>query len=170
MKNCSFSHPADYTPVCTTELGRVEQLVPEFKKRGFKLIALSCDTTESHKGWIEDIKAYNKVLIAWYTLFPMEQLFKIWLRLGKDKYLFVKFSSDSLISSRTQSLPTRPGRSRRNTEWWTRTRKTHQDFPLLAVPSSSSVRTRGWSSAFSTQPQQVSVLHGRKLFGNITNS
>ena len=56
-----FSHPADYTPVCTTELGRVEQLIPEFKKRGFKLIALSCDTAESHRGWIEDIKAYNKL-------------------------------------------------------------------------------------------------------------
>ena len=55
------SHPADYTPVCTTELGRVEQLVPEFKKRGFKLIALSCDTTESHRGWIEDIKSYNRL-------------------------------------------------------------------------------------------------------------
>ena len=61
--DCFFpnSHPADYTPVCTTELGRVEQLVPEFKKRGFKLIALSCDTTESHRGWIEDIKSYNRL-------------------------------------------------------------------------------------------------------------
>ena len=47
--------------MCTTELGRVEQLSPEFKKRGFKLIALSCDTAESHRGWIEDIKAYNKL-------------------------------------------------------------------------------------------------------------
>merc|ERR1712083_1031400 len=56
-----FSHPADYTPVCTTELGRVQKLVPEFKKRGFKLAALSCDDVESHKGWIEDIKAYNKL-------------------------------------------------------------------------------------------------------------
>jgi 1-Cys peroxiredoxin 6 len=56
MKLYNFSHPADYTPVCTTELGRVEQLIPEFKKRGFKLIALSCDTTENHLGWIEDIK------------------------------------------------------------------------------------------------------------------
>merc|ERR1712241_1157539 len=56
-----FSHPADYTPVCTTELGRVQKLIPEFKKRGFKLAALSCDDVESHKGWIEDIKAYNKL-------------------------------------------------------------------------------------------------------------
>ncbi|XP_070531736.1 peroxiredoxin-6-like [Ptychodera flava] len=54
-----FSHPADYTPVCTTELGRVGHLVPEFQKRGVKLIALSCDGVESHKGWIEDIKAVS---------------------------------------------------------------------------------------------------------------
>ena len=47
--------------MCTTELGRVQQLVPEFEKRGFKLIALSCDNVESHKGWIEDIKAYNNL-------------------------------------------------------------------------------------------------------------
>jgi 1-Cys peroxiredoxin 6 len=56
-----FSHPADYTPVCTTELGRVQKIVPEFQKRGFKLAALSCDNVEAHKGWIEDIKAYNKL-------------------------------------------------------------------------------------------------------------
>ncbi|XP_067662402.1 peroxiredoxin-6-like [Haliotis asinina] len=55
-----FSHPADYTPVCTTELGRVVQLVPEFQKRGVKLIALSCDDVESHKGWSKDVLAYVK--------------------------------------------------------------------------------------------------------------
>jgi len=56
-----FSHPADYTPVCTTELGRVATLVPEFKKRGVKLFALSCDGVESHKGWIKDIQDYSSV-------------------------------------------------------------------------------------------------------------
>jgi len=56
-----FSHPADYTPVCTTELGRVQKLCGEFCKRGVKLIALSCDTTESHQGWIKDILAFNKL-------------------------------------------------------------------------------------------------------------
>ena len=50
-----FSHTADYTPVCTTELGSVAKLKPEFEKRGAKVIALSVDGTESHQGWISDI-------------------------------------------------------------------------------------------------------------------
>jgi len=51
-----FSHPEDYTPVCTTELGSFAQLEPEFTKRGVKLIGLSANTVDSHEGWIKDIK------------------------------------------------------------------------------------------------------------------
>lgn len=50
-----FSHPEDYTPVCTTELGAFAKLEPEFTKRGVKLIGLSANTVESHGGWIQDI-------------------------------------------------------------------------------------------------------------------
>lgn len=55
-----FSHPADYTPVCTTELSRAADMAPEFAKRGVKMIALSCDDVTSHDGWIEDIKGVRE--------------------------------------------------------------------------------------------------------------
>mgnify|MGYP006167171667 FL=1 len=50
-----FSHPADYTPVCTTELGRTAALKQEFDQRNVKVLALSVDPVESHLGWIKDI-------------------------------------------------------------------------------------------------------------------
>lgn len=50
-----FSHPADYTPVCTTELGRTAQLKDEFAKRNVKVLAVSVDGLDKHLGWISDI-------------------------------------------------------------------------------------------------------------------
>lgn len=50
-----FSHPADFTPVCTTELGRTSQLMSEFKKRNVKVLALSVDPVKEHFSWIKDI-------------------------------------------------------------------------------------------------------------------
>ena len=51
-----FSHPKDFTPVCTTELGVLSNLAEEFKKRGCKIIGLSVDTVEEHLEWIKDIE------------------------------------------------------------------------------------------------------------------
>ena len=64
-----FSHPKDYTPVCTTELGEASRLKPEFDKRNVKIFGLSVDPLESHKGWAGDIaetqgSALNFPLIA----------------------------------------------------------------------------------------------------------
>ena len=64
-----FSHPKDYTPVCTTELGYMAKIKPEFEKRNCKVIGLSVDSVADHEGWLKDIEetqgaAVNYPLIA----------------------------------------------------------------------------------------------------------
>src|SRR5690349_16023436 len=51
-----FSHPKDFTPICTTELGYMAKVKPEFDKRGVKIIAVSVDPVDSHDGWAKDIE------------------------------------------------------------------------------------------------------------------
>ncbi|QED37727.1 peroxiredoxin [Antarcticibacterium arcticum] len=58
-----FSHPADYTPVCTTELGAASKYKAEFEKRNVKVLALSVDGVESHKDWIKDINETQQTTV-----------------------------------------------------------------------------------------------------------
>lgn len=59
-----FSHPGDFTPVCTTELGKVSTFQEEFEKRNVKVLALSVDSLDSHREWIKDINETQKVTVG----------------------------------------------------------------------------------------------------------
>eukprot|EP01117_Protostelium_nocturnum_P020016 TRINITY_DN882_c0_g1_i1.p1 TRINITY_DN882_c0_g1~~TRINITY_DN882_c0_g1_i1.p1 ORF type:complete len:223 (-),score=61.52 TRINITY_DN882_c0_g1_i1:176-844(-) len=60
-----FSHPADYTPVCTTELGAASKLLPEFEKRNTKVFALSVDPVDKHHGWVNDINETQNTTVTY---------------------------------------------------------------------------------------------------------
>lgn len=66
-----FSHPADFTPVCTTELGEVARLKDEWEKRGVKVIALSVDPVSDHKDWLGDVEETQNTKV-WYPVLADE--------------------------------------------------------------------------------------------------
>jgi thioredoxin-dependent peroxiredoxin len=68
-----FSHPADYTPVCTTELGEVARLKSEFDKRNVKVIALSVDNVEDHKGWVCDVNETQNTTVNYPILADVDK-------------------------------------------------------------------------------------------------
>ncbi|MBT4239645.1 MAG: peroxiredoxin [Oceanospirillaceae bacterium] len=81
-----FSHPKDFTPVCTTELGYLAQMQPEFEKRNTKIIGLSIDPIDDHKRWLDDVEEVGKTVVNYpviadtelkvaklYNMFPSDE-------------------------------------------------------------------------------------------------
>ncbi|MFQ3680090.1 MAG: peroxiredoxin [Pseudanabaenaceae cyanobacterium] len=89
-----FSHPADYTPVCTTELGMAAKLKPEFDKRNVKILALSVDGAESHQGWIKDINETQGTTLNYPILADAD-------RKVSDLYGMVHPNADPNVTVRT---------------------------------------------------------------------
>ena len=68
-----FSHPRDFTPVCTTELGRLALLQPQFAKRRVKLIGLSIDTVQSHEQWLQDLQELQHISIHFPVIADLDR-------------------------------------------------------------------------------------------------
>ena len=69
-----LSHPADFTPVCTTEIGRTSQLQDEFKKRNVKTLIVSVDNVEDHHGWAKDINEIHNTIIDFPLIADKDRL------------------------------------------------------------------------------------------------
>ncbi|MCE0732638.1 peroxiredoxin [Halomonas sp. G15] len=83
-----FSHPKDFTPVCTTEFGAVAKLGEEWKKRGTKVIGISVDGVEEHKGWIKDIASFASCDVGFPIIADEDlKVAKLFDMLPADAYL-----------------------------------------------------------------------------------
>lgn len=83
-----FSHPADFTPVCTTEFGAVAQLSDEWKKRNTKVIGISVDGVDDHKKWVADIEQYSKADVGFPIIADEDlKISKLYDMLPAEAYL-----------------------------------------------------------------------------------
>jgi alkyl hydroperoxide reductase subunit AhpC len=89
-----FSHPKDFTPVCTTELGAVAKLRPEFEKRGIKVIGLSVDPVEDHESWSRDIAETQGVELNFPLIADAD-------RTVSDKYDMIHPNADDTLTVRS---------------------------------------------------------------------
>lgn len=141
-----FSHPEDYTPVCTTELAALAKYEPEFTKRGVKLIGLSANTVETHGGWINDIDEIAGIAMT----FPI---------IGdKDRKIAFAYDMVTPLTSRNPHTSTSNPSSiyTKINSLTTKTQPTSilEELPSQFVRSSSSTRKRRSALSSPTPPQQ----------------
>lgn len=89
-----FSHPKDYTPVCTTELGYMSKIMPEFEKRGVKALAISVDPIDSHEGWVKDINETQDTTISYPIIADPD-------RVVADKYDMIHPNASDTLTVRS---------------------------------------------------------------------
>ncbi|KAL1646403.1 peroxiredoxin 1 [Diplodia intermedia] len=91
-----FSHPADFTPVCTTELGAFAKLKPEFEKRNVKMIGLSADDLKSHEDWVGDINELSSTQLSFPIIADADR---------KVSFLYDMVTEDDMRDIATKGLP-----------------------------------------------------------------
>ncbi len=89
-----FSHPKDFTPICTTELGTVAKMMPEFDRRNIKVLGLSVDSLASHEGWLKDIEETQGVVLNFPLLADED-------RTVADMYGMMHPNSDDVFTVRS---------------------------------------------------------------------
>jgi alkyl hydroperoxide reductase subunit AhpC len=99
-----FSHPADFTPVCTTELGLTARLKDEFTRRNVKVIALSVDPVDSHKRWIDDINRTQDTVVNFPLIADAD-------RKVSQLYDLIHPNASTTATVRSLFVIDRPGRS-----------------------------------------------------------
>ena len=131
-----FSHPKDFTPVCTTELGQVARLKATFERRNVKVIGLSVDSTSDHKTWAKDILEWEEQGgdSSWSPRPPNSVMKRI---RALDFKPYVDISDDQFVVSFV-SLDDRSGVER---NWWTFSAGT----PHKVMRHRSKVLVKGWN-------------------------
>ncbi|KAK9686145.1 peroxiredoxin 1, variant 2 [Basidiobolus ranarum] len=101
-----FSHPADFTPVCTTEIAAVAQLQPEFEKRNCKIVGISSDIVEDHEAWLNDIHEIHNVQVQFPIIADADRRISILYDMldVEDSISFTSSITQNLFNLRTVYL------------------------------------------------------------------
>ena len=133
-----FSHPKDFTPVCTTELGSLAQLEPEFTKRNAKLIGLSVDPVDNHSRWVADIEETQGAKVTYPMIGDTDlAVAKLYNMLPADEAGTAAFAQPRRRDPHARSQGCRPGAGRRPGGCATccRCRRTRRAPPASRPPS-----------------------------------